>query len=415
MTVDTLNGFYIWITEIIYETSERGTFSIPSAYHRCRQINFPLSVMSSNSPDIWPYLYGTILFQGIFLGIVLTITRKGNVIANRYLALIMFMFSLATAERVVASLGGYTLWPHLLFVSRPFWYLLPPLYYFYARSFAGNPIRLTAMQWLHALPVVAVLIHAIPFYAWPVEVKLSYINNPSLFYNHHDSVGRSLLYYFQSLAYLLLSVRTFRRAGRGLKLFSNEWLLILYSLLLIYFALHLIQTVYYYFSYEEFFSLRQWGLPIYAVLIYSFTYFAFVKPEKIFVPPWKLWEQKNGRLSLSEKLELIDRVKRLMDEEKPYLDCRLKYSDVAVRLGISVRNLSNVLNHAGHSFNDFINSYRVHEAKQQILSGKLSRETLLSVAFNSGFANKSSFNRIFKQHTGLTPTEFLESSQSIVM
>lgn len=367
--------------------------------------------MNTSTYNWWPYLYGAILFQGVLLGVALALTKRGNKRSNRCLAAVMLMFTLATAERAVAVSGLYETWPHLLFISSPFWFILPPLYYFYARSFTEKPVRFSGIQWLHAVPGILAVIYFIPSYAWPAETKLNFIHDPKLFYDHTESCVYAILYYGQSFVYLSLSILTlYRRAGH---LLTNEWLILLFSILTAYVSFNGIQTVYYFFTYDYLVPFHLWGVPIYAVIIFSFAYFSFVKPEKIFVPSWKLWQLKNGRLSAPEMENIIRRFEDVMISEKLYLDCDLKYSDVAAKLGISVRALSNALNvHAGQSFNDFVNSFRIQEAKYQIQDGKLETETVLSVALNSGFSTKSSFNRIFKNHTGLTPTEFLEITRA---
>ncbi len=100
-----------------------------------------------------------------------------------------------------------------------------------------------------------------------------------------------------------------------------------------------------------------------------------------------------------------------METEKPYLDCNLKYSDLAAKLGISVRYLSRVLNEElGQSFNDFVNAYRIKEVQAQLLNKENGEYTLLAIALDAGFNSKTSFNRIFKSHTGMTPTQFLQSN-----
>lgn len=370
--------------------------------------------MNTSTFSWWPFLYGAIIFQGIFLAIVLWTTKKGFPTANRNLASMMFIFSLAVVERVISVSGLYETWPHLLFVSSPFWFALPPLYYFYARSFTGRPVRFTPIQLLHAVPTVFVIIYFMPYYLWSAPMKLVFIQDRSLFYNHTESFIYSAAYYAENLFYLAGSVFVFKRQGR--KFWSNGWLLLSYSILILYVLINSVQSVYYFFTYKNLFDFKLWGTPIYAIIIFSLAYFALVKPEMIFVPPWKLWQQKNGRLSAEEMDGIIKRLGNLMQTERLYLDCDLRYSDVAAKLGISVRALSNALNeHAGQTFNDFINTYRVHEAKQLMVNGKLENETMLSVALGSGFKNKSSFNRIFKNQTGLTPTEFLQSSGSAFM
>ena len=119
--------------------------------------------------------------------------------------------------------------------------------------------------------------------------------------------------------------------------------------------------------------------------------------------------QKSG---LSED-ELEDGKVRLlthMESEKPHLDNSLTIRDLAGTIGLSEHNLSEVIN-AGlaKTFYEFINSYRVEEFKQRVIRDDGTHRTLLAIALECGFNSKSSFNRIFKQHTGTTPSAYLRS------
>ena len=59
---------------------------------------------------------------------------------------------------------------------------------------------------------------------------------------------------------------------------------------------------------------------------------------------------------------------------------------------------------------DFVNGYRVDEVKSRLKDPKNSQYTILSIAYDSGFNSKSSFNIIFKKFTGLTPSQFVKHS-----
>ncbi|MCH9006940.1 AraC family transcriptional regulator [candidate division KSB1 bacterium] len=99
----------------------------------------------------------------------------------------------------------------------------------------------------------------------------------------------------------------------------------------------------------------------------------------------------------------------MMEQQKLYRNNNLRYSDLAARLGISVSQLSRLMNHEiGMSFNEFVNAYRVQDAKDRLSHNESDEYTLLAVAFDAGFNSKASFNRIFKRHTGLTPSEHVK-------
>jgi AraC-like DNA-binding protein len=97
----------------------------------------------------------------------------------------------------------------------------------------------------------------------------------------------------------------------------------------------------------------------------------------------------------------------IMDSERPWQDSELTLADLATRLSTTPHKLSEVLNaQVGQTFYDFVNGYRVREVQRRILAGEAERLTILSLALDAGFASKSTFNLVFKKHTGQTPSDF---------
>jgi AraC-like DNA-binding protein len=97
----------------------------------------------------------------------------------------------------------------------------------------------------------------------------------------------------------------------------------------------------------------------------------------------------------------------LMDDDGPQGDSDLTLQDLADRLAVSPHNLSEVINgRLGTSFHDFVNGYRVEEAKRRLRDPKLAHQTVLAVALESGFRSKSTFNKIFRRFTGVTPSQY---------
>jgi AraC-like DNA-binding protein len=58
------------------------------------------------------------------------------------------------------------------------------------------------------------------------------------------------------------------------------------------------------------------------------------------------------------------------------------------------------------SFPSYINMYRVNMVIEKMNSPLFKTYTILSLALESGFNSKASFNRIFKQQKGVTPSEY---------
>ncbi|HBS06788.1 MAG TPA: hypothetical protein DEA96_17595 [Leptospiraceae bacterium] len=106
--------------------------------------------------------------------------------------------------------------------------------------------------------------------------------------------------------------------------------------------------------------------------------------------------------------ELLGQLKTLMDEQKLFLDPDLRLSDLAQELEVSSHQLSRILNeNFSQNFNAFLNSYRIAEAKQQLINEP--EKTIISIAFDVGFNTKSAFNDQFSRITGITPARFRKS------
>jgi YesN/AraC family two-component response regulator len=106
----------------------------------------------------------------------------------------------------------------------------------------------------------------------------------------------------------------------------------------------------------------------------------------------------------------MQRIYLLIEKEKPYLSSELKVSDIAEKLNTSSRNISDCIkNSTNNTFVNFINTYRIDYAKQ--LMRQQPDMKISEVFLSSGFANETTFFRIFKTLTGMTPNEWKTNGQ----
>lgn len=103
---------------------------------------------------------------------------------------------------------------------------------------------------------------------------------------------------------------------------------------------------------------------------------------------------------------------RYMKAEKPYLDSELSVKRLAGGLSVSYRELSQVINErTGMHFYDFVNRYRVEDAKRLLRESILKDDmSILGIAYEVGFNCKSSFNTAFKKATGITPSQYRKAA-----
>ncbi len=84
---------------------------------------------------------------------------------------------------------------------------------------------------------------------------------------------------------------------------------------------------------------------------------------------------------------------------------------LAKHMLISSNLLSQAINEkAKQNFPDFINSYRINEAKKILSSPDSANQKISSIAFDTGFNTLSAFNNAFKKFTSITPSEYRKSS-----
>jgi AraC-like DNA-binding protein len=149
-----------------------------------------------------------------------------------------------------------------------------------------------------------------------------------------------------------------------------------------------------------------------ALVTYGLAIAGYLRSQTIelnFAPPVSEPEERKAPVSETELARLKNRLQGLMEQEKLYLEPMLTLTDLARNLGVNTTVLSYAIN-AGFAknFNDFINEFRIREAKAKLAEGEAGTSTMLGLAFDCGFNSKATFNRAFKKFTGLAPKEFQE-------
>jgi AraC-like DNA-binding protein len=119
--------------------------------------------------------------------------------------------------------------------------------------------------------------------------------------------------------------------------------------------------------------------------------------------------------SNEQKLYLLfTEIQLLMEKEKFYLKPGITISNVSTALGTNDKYISLSVNKfARMNFNHYINTLRIQEAKKKLLDTNAG-SSIQDIAFACGFGNASSFIRVFKQITGLTPAYYVTLSKEML-
>ena len=119
--------------------------------------------------------------------------------------------------------------------------------------------------------------------------------------------------------------------------------------------------------------------------------------------------------SLSERdRPLRDKLVYEMKEGLAFKDPSLSIVTLASKIGVTQHRLRSLINqNLGYrNFSEFVNRYRIEEAKNVLIDRKKEHIPILTIALDSGFNSLSSFNRTFKNLESITPTEYRNRNQA---
>jgi len=372
-----------------------------------------------------------------FLLTVLIFQKYRRLFANRFLASIMFFYSIIIIQLLLTDLEFDRKYPHLMLIPIGLPLLMGPLHYLYARSLIHSLTKIKKKEWLHALPFLIYELSLIPDYFTPIQelaaaMQKIYIEGLPLKY-----IIFNWFILIQIMTYLILTILIIKRFSRAIKnVFSTiekiklDWLRNVTYMGIFVVTIFLIENIFLLagINLSHFFNLTS---VLFAIFIYIMGYMGLLKSE-IFAEPAiaksisELPElayqnriatngthpkyEKSG-LSPEKAKKYLSDLLQLMEQEKPYTDSELTLSQLADILSITPHNLSEILNtQLNQNFFDFINQYRVEEAKKGLADPGKQHFTVLAIGFEAGFNSKTAFNTIFKKYTNMTPSEYRHNS-----
>lgn len=352
--------------------------------------------------------------QGVFLAL-LVFNKPGNKSANRFLAFLLISYSafLADASLMQTEFGWQ--FPHLLGLAAGVIYLVTPLHYFYARSLISPDFSFRKKHLLHFVPFAAFYLASLfPYYLLSGAEKIAYLQTDQL-----KGPSPLLLFFnwvlvFQGIIYLTMTLRLLKKHSLRIKdNFSSlekinlNWLKNITLMTLAFWSLEFLLEILQIFHFAASIEI---SVPLSAaVFIYAMGYLGLRQPEIFygFAENKELKKYERSGLTKTMGQELLKKLIHLMETEKPYTDSNLKLTQLAQMLSTSPNYLSQVINEElKQNFFDFVNWYRIEEAKRLISNSSYQNFTLLAIAYDVGFNSKSAFNTSFKKHTQMTPSQF---------
>ncbi|WP_419868599.1 AraC family transcriptional regulator [Chryseobacterium sp. CT-SW4] len=114
---------------------------------------------------------------------------------------------------------------------------------------------------------------------------------------------------------------------------------------------------------------------------------------------------------------LFEKIRDIVEHREHFKETDFTISKLSSLLNTNSVYASKAIKYSGYTnFTHYLNTCRINNVKEMIKENSLDRITLMYIYTASGFSNQSTFNRVFKQIEGITPSEYisnLEESEEI--
>ncbi len=384
------------------------------------------------------------IFQACFTAFYTLLKEKRQ---RGDLIVIMLMASLAIpmVQHLIVSFIGPRRYNNLILINAmPMLY--GPLLYFYTRFEISHYRRFNPRFLLHGIPfLVILLILLIRFiidfsgnFDIPHPGRESLTLPPRFMGKGEISFLRQVAYLWPpvlfTLSFIIYSVAILKvlkkHAGILPDYYSYEspvltlsWLkIIIYTFIVANLFIFLVLLFYPVTGYSP--LLNPYLGKIYGLsfFVYVFSIFAVKQPVIDLSPERSSEVEKAPEISRDKKyiksglqeresVEYLEKLTKHMEEQKPYLDGDLTIGDISEELDIPRHHITQTINtNLNQNFYGWVNSFRINEVIDRMKDPKHQDFSLMRLALDAGFNTKSSFNRIFKEQTGLTPSEYREKN-----
>jgi len=358
-------------------------------------------------------------FNFLLIAIVLFSKKSPNKKANNIVGVLFLVFALYSyfvSFRYKSLIeGNYSDLNHYVPIDGILLLLMAPCLYFYILTILNKPVYFLNWKMLfHLIPIIPFVVFLFYFFSLPLSLRIDWLVRDFTVGTWENNLLNIVLY-TQIPIYLIFCYSVIKKqlkVSDKVTVNNNQldisWLKT-YLTFNISFILLSAPLCFYFANEKANIIIGELAMNSQFIYIFLFQKNIFstniISKSKSNEPLLKIDDQiaDNYLLALDSYIKL----------NKPYLDENCSLQLISEQIGVSVHHLSNTLNSRHKkNFPDFINEYRINEAKQILSSNLTEKVTIESVGFDCGFGSKSSFNKAFKKHTNLTPSEFRQQQKA---
>ena len=361
--------------------------------------------------------------QCLFCFLLLCLTIDRNKRSTLFLALFLFAHALIPINELVMwgaefKMTARDLFPSLYFFPMVAYYIDGALLYLCFKALVFKDFSLTKIDLFHFIPLMAYITFiGLVFYSKPQEIRLEMINSESFVYSasyvYMEFLSKLIRVFYAIACFSLISRYSSRLqdTNSNMEKVHLSWLraLVIGFLLVMVSEAILVAAkiinIYTNFSFSLLVNIGLTGYYITFALV-NLLVFTAVRYFGAFEQVNEVKVTKKVKDERFFQPELALSVDDAIRGGQIYMDPDITLDKLAESLKILPRDLSSLINrHFGINFYEFINRYRIEEAKRMLTSEEYKATTITDIYLKVGFNSKSVFYTFFKKLEGMTPSQ----------
>lgn len=361
--------------------------------------------------------------QCLFCFLLLCLTIDRNKRSTLFLALFLLAHALIPINELVMwgaefKMTARDLFPSLYFFPMVAYYIDGALLYLCFKALVFKDFSLTKIDLFHFIPLMAYITFiGLVFYSKPQDIRLEMINSETFVYSasyvYMEFLSKLIRVFYAIACFSLISRYSSRLqdTNSNMEKVHLSWLraLVIGFLLVMVSEAILVAAkiinIYTNFSFSLFVNIGLTGYYITFALV-NLLVFTAVRYFGAFEQVNEIKITKKVRDERFFQPELALSVDDAIRGGQIYMDPDITLDKLAESLKILPRDLSSLINrHFGINFYEFINRYRIEEAKRMLTSEEYKATTITDIYLKVGFNSKSVFYTFFKKLEGMTPSQ----------
>lgn len=353
-------------------------------------------------------------FECLAIAMIMFATRRTHGIAYTLLAVFFVSHAFISLHELILWGATFREWvlsisPNIFFAFNFSYFLDGPATYLFVLSQLNKSFRIQKNHFIHLIPALLSIVYLyFAFWGLPETQKVSLIASHDIAYSSHyvltDLFGKILRLGY--IGYSVYLIKSYLEVNQSVSSTRIKWQQYFFSALFIVVICETLVTAIKVYGLNKSIDLdllQIMGLSDYYLQFALINFVIYV----MVIEAINSGGIKKAKKSDPIDLQVVSKLEKAMEKDQCFLNPNLSFERLAELIDVPSKDLSNVINrHFNVKFYEYINNYRIHEAKKQLVNFENKDKNITDIFYDAGFNSKSVYNTLFKKTFQMTPSEY---------